>query len=186
MFIKVSEKVLTQKRCHLNMEEIRRIPKIGARFFWYRMYDVAADFIRSCELCQKQGDVKISTKTELHSVPIPGDVMKQVGVDFCNLPEVDEFHYLFVCIDYFSKWSEARPLKNKSATVIAQALYVLCRHGCFPVQVNDQGREFVNGISTELHKLTRVEQRITSAYHPQSNGLVERQNRTIKYSLVTV
>ena len=114
-------------------------------------------------------------------MPIPGDV------DLCNLPEVDGFHHLFVCIDYFSKRSEARPLMNKSATVIAQALYeLMCRHGCFAVQGNDQGREFVNEISTELHKLTGVEQRITSAYHPQSNGLVERQNRTIKNSLVKV
>ena len=139
------------------------------------MYDDVADFIRSCELCQKQGDIKISTKTELHSVPIPGNVMKQVSVDLCNLPEVDGFHHLFVCIDYFSKWSEARPLKNKSATVIAQALYeLMCRHGCFAI--NDQGREFVNGISTELYKLTGVEQRITSAYHPP----IQRSRRMAK------
>ena len=71
--------------------------KIGARFFWYPMYDDVADFIRSCELCQKQGDIKISTKTELHGVPIPSDVMKHVGVDLCNLPEVDGFHH-FVCL----------------------------------------------------------------------------------------
>ena len=104
-----------------------------------------------------------------------------------DLPEVDGFHHLFVCIDYFSKWTEARPLKNKSATVVAQALYeLMCRRGCFVAQVNDQVREFVNGISTELHKLTGVEQRITSAYHPQSNGLIERRNRTIKNSLVKV
>ena len=62
----------------------------------------------------------------------------------------------------------------------------MCRRGCFQVQINDQGREFVNEVSTELCRLTGVEQRITSAYHPQSNGLVERQNRTIKNSLVKV
>ena len=37
-----------------------------------------------------------------------------------------------------------------------------------------------------LHDLTGVEQRITSAYHLQSNGVVERQNRTIKNALVKV
>ena len=62
----------------------------------------------------------------------------------------------------------------------------MCRHGCFSTQINDQGREFVNEVSSELHHLTGVEQRVTSAYHPQANGLVERQNRTIKNSLVKV
>ena len=62
----------------------------------------------------------------------------------------------------------------------------MCRHGCFQVQINDQGREFVNEVSTELHRLTGVKQRVTSAYHPQASGLVERQNRTIKNSLVKV
>ena len=63
---------------------------------------------------------------------------------------------------------------------------LMCRHGCFEVQINDQGREFVNGVCTCLYNLTGVEQRITSAYHPQSNSLVERQNKTIKNSLVKV
>jgi hypothetical protein len=113
--------------------------------------------------------------------------MKQVGVDLCGLPEVEGYHYLIVCIDYFSKWSEAKPIKDKTAPTIAQFLYdMMCRHGCFEIQINDQGREFVNVVSDELHRLTGVEQRVTSAYHPQSNGLVERQNRTIKNSLVKI
>ena len=54
------------------------------------------------------------------------------------------------------------------------------------IQINDQGKEFVNEFSENLHEMTGIEQRITSAYHPQSNGLCERQNRTIKDSLVKV
>ena len=38
---------------------------------------------------------------ELQSIPVPNDVMRQVGVDICNLPQVDGFNYLIVCIDYF-------------------------------------------------------------------------------------
>ena len=60
------------------------------------------------------------------------------------------------------------------------------RRGCFDIQINDQCREIVvNQVCDELHKLTGVEQRVTSAYHPQVNGLVERQNRTIRNSLVS-
>lgn len=99
-----------------------------------------------------------------------------------TLPEVDEFKYVIVAIDYFSKWSEARPLKDKSSVSVARFLYdeVICRHGCTKIQISDQGREFVNKLNDELCRLTGTEQRVTSAYHPQANGLVERQNRTIK------
>ena len=55
--------------------------------------------------------------------------MHQIGVDICRLPEVDGFNYLVVCIDYFTKWSEAKPLKEKAAHFVAQFLYeVICRH----------------------------------------------------------
>ena len=54
------------------------------------------------------------------------------------------------------------------------------------IQMNDQEREFVNDVSEALHKMTGTEQRVTSAYHPQGNGLCERHNRTIKEALVKV
>ena len=60
------------------------------------------------------------------------------------------------------------------------------RHGCFEIQINDQGRILVTEACKQLHKLTEAEQRVTSVYHPQANGLVERQNRTIKNRLVNV
>ena len=83
-----------------------------------------------------------------------------------------------LCVYYFT-W--AKPIKDKTARTVAQFLYeMICRYGCFSVQINDQGREFVNEISAELHTKTGVKQRITSAYHPQSNG------RTIKNCLVKV
>ena len=62
----------------------------------------------------------------------------------------------------------------------------MCRHRSFDIQINDQAHEFVNQVCDELHKLTGVKQRMTSVYHSQANGLVECQNRTIKYSLVKV
>ena len=41
--------------------------------------------------------------SELHSIPIKTEVMQQIGIDICSLPEVDGFKHLIVCIDYFSK-----------------------------------------------------------------------------------
>ena len=75
--------------------------------------------------------------------------------------------------------------KDKSASTAAQFLYeVVCRHECMKFQINDQRREFGNEVSKDLHNMASTVQRITSAYHSQSNGLCERQYRTIKDSLV--
>ena len=62
----------------------------------------------------------------------------------------------------------------------------MCRHGRFEIQINDQGREFVNELCKQLRELTTVEQRVISFNNPQANGSVERQNWTKKNSLVKV
>ena len=80
-----------------------------------------------------------------------------------------------------------KTIKDKSASTIVQFLCeVLYRHECMKIQINYQGREFVNEVSKVLHNMIGSEHRITSVYHPQSNGLCGRQNRTIKDSLVKV
>ena len=73
----------------------------------------------------------------------------------------------------------------------------MCRFGCPEVVITDQGREFVNDLSSKLYQMTNTEHRITSAYHPQvskhpcfrenyhcmcllqTNGLTERFNQTL-------
>lgn len=76
---------------------------------------------------------------------------------------------IVMAVCYFSKWIEGRPLKSKEAIEVARFLYedIVCRHGCVAIQINAQGREFVNSVSEALHTFTGTTQRITSAYHPQ-------------------
>ena len=52
------------------------------------------------------------------------------------------------------------------------------------IVISDQGREFVNSVNKKLFKRFKTEHRITTAYHPQANGLVERFNQTLQRSLV--
>ena len=73
--------------------------KVSSRFFWYSMRSDIIDFINRCDLCQKQGDLTMEIKNELQNVPVPTAVMKQIGIDLCNLPEVDGYCSLVVCID---------------------------------------------------------------------------------------
>ena len=78
-----------------------------------------------------------------------------------------------------------RPLKEKSAKEVARFIYedLICRWGCSEYHITDQGREFVNSTNKELLDLCGTKQRITSAYHPQANGLSEHMNRSTQESL---
>ena len=97
--------------------------KISERFYWHGMVDDVKNYIKTCHKCQHQGKIFKKISPDLQSIPIESEVMKQVGVDLCNLPEVDGFEHLIVLIDYFSKWSEVKPVKDESAPTVAAFLY---------------------------------------------------------------
>ena len=68
--------------------------------------------------------------------------------------------------------------------MIQQSLQFFFRHGCTDITITDQGSEFVNEVADNLYRMTGVEYRVASAYHPQTNGLVERFNQTLQKGLV--
>lgn len=59
-----------------------------------------------------------------------------------------------------------------------------CRFGCTKVIISDQGREFVSHVIEELFRPTGTKHRISTAYHPQTNGLIERFNQTLQRGLL--
>ena len=133
--------------------------EISERFFWHGMIEDIKEYIKICKSCQRQGKIFKKISPELKSIPVPNEVMKQIDIDLCTLPEVDGFKHLIVCIDYFSKWSEAKAVKDKSAPTVPKFLYeTICRHKCMRIQINDQGKEFVNEVSENLPEMTGTEQ----------------------------
>ena len=112
---------------------------------------------------------------------------KCVGIDLTEpLPQTPRRNkYIITATDYFSKWPEAAALPDKTAVCIAHFLISLfCSHGWPEIIQSDQGREFVNEVLKILFELTGIEHRISSAYHPQTNGLDERMNQTLVRSLI--
>ena len=86
---------------------------------------VVAEYIKNCNKCQRYLEMLNNVKQELKTILVPSNVMMQLGVDLCSLPKAGEFEHFVVCIDYFSKWSEAKPTRDKSGPTVAQFLYDL-------------------------------------------------------------
>ncbi|XP_065642920.1 uncharacterized protein LOC136074520 [Hydra vulgaris] len=139
---------------NLGINAVRK--QISTRFCWHSIVKDITKHVTQCERCQKTSNriLKVSCFKTCYSRQ---HVMKQVGVDLIKLPASNGLNYAIVLIDYFSMWTEAEPLIDKTEISVALFLYkVICRHGCFQIQINDQGREFVNSVSIALHDMAGV------------------------------
>lgn len=89
--------------------------------------------------------------------------------------------YIIVVGDYFSKWKEAYAVSDHTALTVADKLATeFITHYGVPNQIRtDQGRKFESELFSELCRLLGIEKTRTTPYRPQSDGLVERFNRTI-------
>ena len=88
-------------------------------------------------------------------------------------------------MDYFTKQPEAKVISNIKAETVAKFLFeeIISRHGVLKEILSDRGTLFNNTLITELSERFQTKHRLTSAYRPQTNGMVERFNRTIGESL---
>ncbi|GBM44907.1 Retrovirus-related Pol polyprotein from transposon 412 [Araneus ventricosus] len=93
--------------------------------------------------------------------------------------------YVLVLMDYFTKWLEAIPIPDQEASTVAEELVRawISRYGVPMILHSDQGTNFNSTFFTELCKLLGILKTRTTALHPESDGMVERFNRTILNNL---
>ena len=97
------------------------------------------------------------------------------------LPETrNDNCYILVIGDYFTKW-KVFAMKDMEAATIARLLVneVICRFGVPDSVHTDQGRNFKFTLIQEICWLLGIKKTCTTPYHPQSDGLTERFNRTL-------
>ena len=137
--------------------------------------------VRQCQRCvaasHRKGPPAPSCRPD-----IPGKPWSVVQVDSLELgtDATGAFHGVLVCVDSFTKWPEAVPLRRYDARCVADALVSICCRWGPPEMVRvDNGKEFQNAIVQALFDKFGVVVRTGAVRHPQSQGLVERFNRTL-------
>ena len=102
------------------------------------------------------------------------------------LPQSEGYSYLFTMVDRWSRWPEVVPLKDITAVSCTNALIRswIARFGVPNNLTSDRGTQFTSSLWAEMGKLLTIRNIATTAYHPQSNRLVERFHRTLKASLM--
>ncbi len=142
-----------------------------------------ADIIRWCRTCLTCATRQVgqASKPPLTPIPVSGP-FDRVGVDIIKFPRsYSGNQYAVVFVDYLTKWPEVFPTSDQTALTIAKLLVeeVISRHGVPAELLSDRGAAFLSTLVREMCELMGIHRLNTTAYHPQTDGLVERFNRTL-------
>ena len=153
-----------------------------ARFYWPGIRGEVRRWCASCRECQLVNQPAIP-RAPLRPLPLMEVPFERIGMDLIGpFPRSARgYRFVLVLVDYATRYPEAVPLRTISAKSVAQALFqVISRVGIPKEILTDQGTSFMSRTLRELYGLLGVKSIRTSVYHPQTDGLVERLNKTLK------
>ena len=160
----------------------KTVKRISRRFFWPALFHDVADYCRRCPECQRTAKGS-HRRVPLIPLPIMKEPFERIVLDIVGpLPRSRRGNqYILVVCDYATRYPEAMPLRSIDAGTVAEHLIQLFARVGIPREIlSDQGTNFMSQLLKELYNLLRIHQIRTSPYHPQTDGLVERFNKTLK------
>ncbi|PSS18923.1 hypothetical protein PHLCEN_2v3139 [Hermanssonia centrifuga] len=159
--------------------------------WWKTMGQDVRKFCESCSTCKRSKPDNQKPYGLLNPLPVPSSPWEAIGVDFVGPLPISEnrdgsFDAITVVIDLLTCMVHLVPSRTTyNAKDIAELIFaeVYKYHGLPKAIISDRDVLFTSIFWTHLHKLLGVELRMSSAYHPESDGSTERANRTITQML---
>jgi hypothetical protein len=161
--------------------------RIKENVYWHGMKEDVTNFINSCQICQQ---TKVPAQLPyglLQPLPIPEGVWEDISLDFIvGLPSFQRNTVILVVVDRFSKAAHFAKLPSRFtasqvASVFAETVYKL--HGMPKSIVSDRDPIFLSKFWQELFKSSGTKLRMSTAYHPQTDGQTEIVNKALQQYL---
>ena len=168
---------------HLGAEKTEA--RINDRFYWPGLKAEVKRYCASCPICQLTAPVP-HYRNPLVPLPIIEVPFERIDMDLVGplVKSARGHQNILVILDYATRYPEAIPLRKVSSKAIARELFQMFSRTGFPKEIlTDQGTPFMSKVMADLCKLFQIKQLRTSVYHPQTDGLVERFNKTLKSML---
>ena len=160
----------------------KTLSALQSRYYWPGLTSAVHRLVARCHVCGSKKTWGKKRRSPLKQYVV-GAPMERIAIDILGpLPETPWKNKLILVVgDYFTKWTESYPLPNQEATTVAEKLVneFICRFGVPRELHSDQGRNFESKVFAEICKLLDIEKTRTTPLHPQSDGQVERFNRTV-------
>jgi hypothetical protein len=161
---------------------LRTFQKINSRYWWPKMSSTILGHTISCPDCQARKGVTQATPGKIQSIKTFG-LFQRIGIDLMGpFPQSQSGNkYLVVATEYLTKYVFARPIPSKTSEEVAKFFLeeIICRIGSPQYVLSDRGKEFMSCVLLNLLKLIGSVKQTTTAYHPNTNGLTERTNKSL-------
>ena len=158
-----------------HLSDVKVHSELRRHYWWSGMRSDITRWTRGCLICNSH-----CTGRAVHSPLTPIAVagpFDRIGVDVIQFPRSHLGNqYAVVFVDYLTKWPEVYAVLDQTAATIANLLVreIMSRHGVPSEVLSDRGRAFLSGLLKEVERLLGFGKTNMSAYHPQTDGLVDR------------
>lgn len=169
--------------------EARTIEQVKRRYFWPKMDVDIRQFVKECRICQKsKRTYQSKVRSGLHPLEVPEGRWTSIGMDFItDLPTSAVGHdAVLVIIDRFSRRVHLIPTKKALTTEELVVLFTreyVRLHGLPTSIVSDRDPRFTALFWKQLTERLGVKLKMSTAAHPQSDGVTERANRAINATM---
>ena len=158
---------------------------LQAGFYWPTLFKDCFEFCKTCARCQQLGGV-----TKRNMMPLTPILIIEIfdcwGIDFMGpFPPSCGYLYILLSVDYVSKWVEALPTRTNDHKVVLKFIkeHIFSLFGVPRAIISDGELHFCNRSFENLLKKYGVTHKVSTTYHPQTNGQAELDNREIKHIL---
>ena len=150
--------------------------------------DVEA-YVKGCNICLASKAVRHKAYGNLQTLPVPTHRWKDLSMDFVTkLPiltdwKSESYDSILVIVDMLTKMVHYKPVKiTINAPGLAEVIIdiVVRHHGFFDSIITDWGSPFTSKFWSSLCYFLGIKRRLSTAFHPQTNGQIERQNSTME------
>lgn len=155
---------------------------LADRFWWPSLEQDVKWYIDSCHQCQLRQTTKVHIPP---TVAAPAPLFRKVYIDTMFMPPAAGFRYIVQARCSLTAWPEWRALRSETGRTLGSFIFeeILCRWGAVEEIVTDNGTAYIAALDWLSGKYGIRHIRI-SAYNSRANGIVKRQHRTIRESLV--
>ena len=151
-------------------------------FAWPLMKQFVRRVVQECIICQRAKPERVRYPGLLQPLPVPKYAWEIVSMDFIEgFPRSGRFDGVFVVVDKFSRYAHFMPISHPYTAASIAQLYMdnIFKLHSMPLSIiSDQDRVFTSAFWKELFRLTGTQLRMSSSYHPQTDGQTERVNQS--------